>query len=38
MNIWHDMNQDRIKTDDFLAVIEITKGGKNKLSLWYIIY
>ena len=33
MNIWHDMNQNRIKTDDFLAVIEITKGGKNKYEL-----
>ena len=33
MNIWHDMNQERIKTDDFLAVIEITKGGKNKYEL-----
>ena len=33
MNIWHDMKQDRIKTDDFLAVIEITKGGKNKYEL-----
>ena len=33
MNIWHDMNPDRIKTDDFLAVIEITKGGKNKYEL-----
>ena len=33
MNIWHDMNQERIKTDDFLAVIEITKGWKNKYEL-----
>lgn len=33
MNIWHDMKQDRIKPDDFLAVIEITKGGKNKYEL-----
>lgn len=33
MNIWHDMKQERIKTDDFLAVIEITKGGKNKYEL-----
>ena len=29
MNIWHDMNQERIKPDDFISVIEITKGGKN---------
>ena len=33
MNIWHDMKPERIKTDDFLAVIEITKGGKNKYEL-----
>lgn len=33
MNIWHDLNQERIKTNDFLAVIEITKGGKNKYEL-----
>jgi len=33
MNIWHDINADRIKKDDFLAVVEITKGGKNKYEL-----
>ena len=33
MNIWHDINKDRIKKDDFIAVIEITKGGKNKYEL-----
>ena len=33
MNIWHDMSKERINTDDFLAVIEITKGGKNKYEL-----
>ena len=33
MNIWHDMNQERIKPDDFISVIEITKGGKNKYEL-----
>lgn len=33
MNIWRDMKQDRIKPDDFIAVIEITKGGKNKYEL-----
>ena len=33
MNIWHDMKQERIKPEDFLAVIEITKGGKNKYEL-----
>ena len=33
MNIWHDINGNRIKKDDFMAVIEITKGGKNKYEL-----
>lgn len=33
MNIWHDINKDRIKKDEFMAVIEITKGGKNKYEL-----
>lgn len=33
MNIWHDINEERIEKDDFLAVIEITKGGKNKYEL-----
>ena len=33
MNIWHDIREDRIKPDDFVSVIEITKGGKNKYEL-----
>lgn len=33
MNIWHDMDQDRIKSNDFYAVIEISKGSKNKYEL-----
>lgn len=33
MNIWHDINEDRIKKDDFVAVIEISKGGRNKYEL-----
>ena len=33
MNIWHDIDSDRIKPKDFMAVIEITKGGKNKYEL-----
>ena len=32
-NIWHDVSPERIKKDDFLAVIEIGKGGKNKYEL-----
>lgn len=33
MNIWHDINPERIKKDDFVAVIEISKGGRNKYEL-----
>ena len=32
-NIWHDMNRARIHPDDFIAVIEITKGSKKKYEL-----
>ena len=30
MNIWHDINPDRITPNDFMAVIEIEKGSKKK--------
>lgn len=33
MNIWHEIAEDRIKKDDFLGVIEISKGCKNKYEL-----
>ena len=33
MNIWHDIGINRIKPDDFISVIEISKGGKNKYEL-----
>ena len=33
MNIWHDISADRIKKDDFIAVVEIEKGGTNKYEL-----
>lgn len=33
MNIWHDISKERISKDDFVSVIEITKGGKNKYEL-----
>ena len=33
MNIWHDVRSERIKKDDFISVIEIPKGGKNKYEL-----
>ena len=33
MNIWHDMDPERVKADSFVAVIEISKRGKNKYEL-----
>lgn len=33
MNIWHDINPTRISKDDFIAVVEIPKGSKNKYEL-----
>ncbi|MDP4153789.1 MAG: inorganic diphosphatase [Bacillota bacterium] len=33
MNIWHDISKNRIKPDDFIAVIEIEKGSKKKYEL-----
>ena len=33
MNIWHDIAPERIKKDDFVAVKEISKGGRNKYEL-----
>ena len=33
MNIWHDISPRRINPDDFIAVIEIEKGSKNKYEL-----
>ena len=32
-NIWHDINPKRITPEDFLAVIEISKGSKKKYEL-----
>ena len=32
-NIWHDVRADRIKPNDFISVIEIEKGSKNKYEL-----
>ena len=32
-NIWHDMSPERISPEDFVAVIEISKGSKNKYEL-----
>lgn len=33
MNIWHDIAEKRITKEDFIGVIEISKGGKNKYEL-----
>ncbi len=33
MNIWHDIDPNRIKEEDFTAVIEIPKGSKCKYEL-----
>ncbi len=33
MNIWHDIQANRIKPDEFVAVIEIQKGSKQKYEL-----
>lgn len=32
-NIWHDISPKRITPDDFICVIEITKGSKKKYEL-----
>jgi len=33
MNIWHNVNPDRIRPDDYLGVIEISEGSKMKYEL-----
>ena len=33
MNIWHDISGERISKEKFVAVIEISKGCKNKYEL-----
>ena len=33
MNIWHDVRPERITPEDFLTVIEISEGSKNKYEL-----
>lgn len=32
-NIWHDINPQRIKAEDFVTVVEIPKGSKKKYEL-----
>jgi len=33
MNPWHDINDERIKEDEFLCIIEIPKGSSKKYEL-----
>lgn len=33
MNVWHDISLDRINKNNFIAVVEISKGEKNKYEL-----
>ena len=33
MNVWHDIDSERITPYNFLAVVEIPKGSKNKYEL-----
>lgn len=33
MNVWHDMDPARVCADDFVAVVEIERGGKCKYEL-----
>ncbi|MEA4853973.1 MAG: inorganic diphosphatase [Christensenella sp.] len=33
MNIWHDISQERITKEDFVGVVEISKGSKIKYEL-----
>lgn len=33
MNIWHNIEEDRVKKDDFVGVVEIPKGCNNKYEL-----
>lgn len=33
MNIWHDIEASRISKEDFVAVVEVSKGSKQKYEL-----
>lgn len=33
MNVWKDINPERIKSEDFIVYIEIEKGSKNKYEM-----
>ena len=32
MNIWHDIKEERIQPEEFIACIEISKNSKMKYS------
>ena len=32
-NIWHDISPERIRPEDFICVVEISKGSKKKYEL-----
>ncbi|MCI0502309.1 MAG: inorganic diphosphatase [Fusobacteria bacterium] len=32
-NLWHDINEERIKPKDFIALVEISKGSKVKYEM-----
>ena len=36
MNIWHDINGERVNKDNFVSVIEIQKNGRKDRRTWYI--
>ena len=33
MNIWHDIESSRITPEEFIAVVEISKGSKQKYEM-----
>lgn len=33
MNIWHDISPKKISSEDFIAIVEIQKGSKNKYEM-----
>ena len=33
MNIWHDIESSRIKPEEFIGVVEISKGSKQKYEM-----
>lgn len=33
MNIWHDIDSNRISAEEFIAVVEISKGSKQKYEI-----